>query len=122
MHLDAIPRTAPDGPLATASLLASTPAIATESPPDKPLEWDWAEEHADRARERASDAAKARLADSADALALPPFDVDRRVLRDVVAEHMRAPVARIRFIGAGKCVGASDTERLLTCVQARLTR
>ncbi|KAJ7051359.1 hypothetical protein C8F01DRAFT_1175148 [Mycena amicta] len=57
-----------------------------------PLEWDWDIEHADRKREA--------LADKAHHGATP-FEVDRRVLKDVVFEHMKTPVARIVFLSAG---------------------
>lgn len=62
--------------------------------PAKKLEWDWDVEHADRARE-------ARL-DGADAL-----QVDRRVMREIVKEHMGADVVRIRFISSGMCLNVT---------------
>jgi hypothetical protein len=57
------------------------------------LEWDWDIEHEDR-----------RLEAKADALAHPqhPFDVDRKVLKDVVREKMGRDVARIKFLSSGK--------------------
>ncbi|KAJ7773833.1 hypothetical protein B0H16DRAFT_1450648 [Mycena metata] len=57
-----------------------------------PLEWDWDIEHADRKREAQADAALHGAT---------PFEVDRRVLKDVVMEHMKTPVARIVFLSAG---------------------
>jgi hypothetical protein len=57
-----------------------------------PLEWDWDIEHADRKLEAKADAALHGAT---------PFEVDRRVLKDVVLEHMRTPVVRIVFLGAG---------------------
>jgi hypothetical protein len=57
-----------------------------------PLEWDWDIEHADRKREAQADAALHGAM---------PFEVDRRVLKDVVLEHMKTPVARIMFLSAG---------------------
>ncbi|KAJ6608255.1 hypothetical protein B0H10DRAFT_1955510 [Mycena sp. CBHHK59/15] len=57
-----------------------------------PLEWDWDIEHADRKREAEADAALHGAT---------PFEVDRRILKDVVLEHMRTPVARIVFLSAG---------------------
>ncbi|KAJ7637324.1 hypothetical protein DFH06DRAFT_1002658 [Mycena polygramma] len=60
--------------------------------PPPPLEWDWDIEHADRRREAQADAALHGAT---------PFEVDRRVLKDVVLEHMRTPVARIVFLSAG---------------------
>jgi hypothetical protein len=56
------------------------------------LVWDWDIEHADRKRERQEDAA---LRDQA------PFEVDRRLLKDVVREKMGVEVGRIRFLSAG---------------------
>ncbi|KAJ7129084.1 hypothetical protein C8R46DRAFT_925665 [Mycena filopes] len=56
------------------------------------LEWDWDVEHADRKREKQADAALHGAT---------PFEVDRRVLKDVVMEHMKTPVARIEFLSAG---------------------
>ncbi|KAK7019142.1 hypothetical protein R3P38DRAFT_3200449 [Favolaschia claudopus] len=57
-----------------------------------PLEWDWDVEHADRKREAQADAALHGAL---------PFEVDRRILKDVVLEHMKTPVARIMFLSAG---------------------
>ncbi|KAJ7310715.1 hypothetical protein DFH08DRAFT_974394 [Mycena albidolilacea] len=68
------------------------PSTPNQSPPPEPLEWDWDIEHADRARERQADAALHGAT---------PFEVDRRVLKDVVLEHMKTPVARIVFMSAG---------------------
>ncbi|KAJ7152675.1 hypothetical protein C8R43DRAFT_1087855 [Mycena crocata] len=63
---------------------------ASSAPP--PLEWDWDIEHADRKREAQADAALHGAT---------PFEVDRRILKDVVLEHMKTPVARIVFLSAG---------------------
>ncbi|KAJ7624922.1 hypothetical protein FB45DRAFT_924537 [Roridomyces roridus] len=60
--------------------------------PAPPLEWDWDIEHADRKLEREADAALHGAT---------PFEVDRRILKDVVLEHMKTPVARIMFLSAG---------------------
>ncbi|KAJ7096606.1 hypothetical protein B0H15DRAFT_962675, partial [Mycena belliarum] len=54
--------------------------------------WDWDIEHADRKREAQADAALHGAT---------PFEVDRRILKDVVLEHMKTPVARIVFLSAG---------------------
>ncbi|KAF9071797.1 hypothetical protein BDP27DRAFT_1321376 [Rhodocollybia butyracea] len=56
------------------------------------LEWDWDIEHADRKLEAKADAAL----DGAS-----PFEVDRKVLKDVVREKMGAEVVRIKFMSAG---------------------
>ncbi|KAF7349426.1 hypothetical protein MSAN_01732500 [Mycena sanguinolenta] len=63
-----------------------TPSVPTA------LEWDWEIEHEDREREAQADAALHGAM---------PFEVDRRILRDVVMEHMKTPVARIVFLSAG---------------------
>jgi hypothetical protein len=57
-----------------------------------PLKWDWDLEHADRKAEREADAAFHREV---------PFEVDRRVLKDVVQEKMGMEVGRITFLSAG---------------------
>ncbi|TFK41788.1 hypothetical protein BDQ12DRAFT_678502 [Crucibulum laeve] len=57
-----------------------------------PLKWDWDAEHADRKRERKADAALHGAT---------PFEVDRKVLKDVVREKMGREVGRIRFLSAG---------------------
>ena len=57
-----------------------------------PLEWDWDAEHADRKAEAKADAAVHNAT---------PFQVDRKLLKDIVHERMGAPVARIKFLGAG---------------------
>ncbi|KAF9442889.1 hypothetical protein P691DRAFT_680623 [Macrolepiota fuliginosa MF-IS2] len=58
-----------------------------------PLVWDWDIEHEDRGRERKADVVLLRSA--------APFEVDRRVLKDVVREKMGVEVGRIRFLSAG---------------------
>ncbi|KAE9403548.1 hypothetical protein BT96DRAFT_814795 [Gymnopus androsaceus JB14] len=56
------------------------------------LEWDWDVEHADRKAEAKADAALHGAL---------PFEVDRKVLKDVVRERMGAEVVRIKFLSAG---------------------
>ena len=56
------------------------------------LVWDWDIEHEDRKRERKVDATLRGAA---------PFEVDRRVLKDVVHEKMGSEVGRIKFLSAG---------------------
>ncbi|KAF8799492.1 hypothetical protein BYT27DRAFT_7120349 [Phlegmacium glaucopus] len=56
------------------------------------LQWDWEIEHADRKKERKADAALHGAT---------PFEVDRRVLKDVVREKMGVDVGRITFLSAG---------------------
>jgi hypothetical protein len=57
------------------------------------LEWDWDVEHADRELERKADAALHGTT---------PFQVDRRVLKDVVRENMGVDVGRITFLSSGE--------------------
>ncbi|TRM59631.1 hypothetical protein BD626DRAFT_559529 [Schizophyllum amplum] len=84
--------------LPTKSQREDEPYDSVESPPpvdsgeDGPLEWDWNIEHDDRKREAAADAT---LLDAS------PFQVDRRVLKDVVREQMSLDVGRIQFLSAG---------------------
>lgn len=56
------------------------------------LQWDWDIEHEDRRREAKADAVVHNA---------QPFQVDRKLLKDIVYERVGAEVARIRFLGAG---------------------
>lgn len=58
-----------------------------------PLVWDWDIEHEDRRREAQADAVLH---------AAPPFQVDRRTLKDIVREKMGAEVVRIKFLSSGQ--------------------
>lgn len=58
-----------------------------------PLKWSWELEHEDRKREAKADAAVHGAA---------PFQVDRKLLRDIVQEKMGAEAVRIKFLGAGE--------------------
>ncbi|KAJ6476934.1 hypothetical protein C8R45DRAFT_833687 [Mycena sanguinolenta] len=69
-----------------------TITVNETAPVPPALEWDWEIEHEDRQREAQADAALHGAL---------PFEVDRRILRDVVMEHMKTPVARIEFLSAG---------------------
>ena len=77
---------------------ASEKQFATPLSPNTPrvsqplLVWNWDAEHADRKLEAKADAA---LRDAA------PFQVDRKLLKDIVHEKMGSQVARIKFLGAG---------------------
>ena len=62
-----------------------------EKPP--PLIWDWPAEHQDRKAEKKADAALHGAT---------PFEVDRKLLKDVVREKMGVEVGRIRFLSAGE--------------------
>jgi hypothetical protein len=57
------------------------------------IEWDWDLEHKDRQREKVADAAIHDVR--------YPFDVDRRVLKDIVREQMGEEVGRIKFLSSG---------------------
>ena len=57
-----------------------------------PIEWDWDIEHGDRRIEAEADAAMHGF---------QPFQVDRKVLKDVVREKMDAEVGRIKFLNSG---------------------
>lgn len=81
-------------------------AIKLESAPKpKPfIEWDWDIEHADRKSEAQADA-KMHGAQ--------PFQVDRRVLKDVVREKMGSEVGRIKFLSSGEQIAAFFSVRVL---------
>lgn len=66
--------------------------VAIESATKQQLEWDWDSEHLDRKRE--SDADRSLHGSG-------PFEVDRKVLKDVVRERTSTDVARIKFLSAG---------------------
>jgi hypothetical protein len=61
---------------------------------EPPLAWDWDIEHEDRQKERKADSA---MRDTT------PFEVDRRLLKEVVREKMGIEVGRIKFLSAGEC-------------------
>ncbi|GLB38967.1 putative phosphotransferase enzyme family protein [Lyophyllum shimeji] len=65
---------------------------ASSSPSAAPLQWSWEVEHADRKREVKADAPLHGAT---------PFQVDRRVLKDVVRENQGKEVGRIEFLSAG---------------------
>jgi hypothetical protein len=89
--------------------LATPPVSASrESPPELPVGsgpvvWDWAVEHADRAREKQADAARAKHHGSRAGAGIDHdvFDVDRKIMKDLVAEKMGEEVGRIVFVGSG---------------------
>ncbi|THH32577.1 hypothetical protein EUX98_g1626 [Antrodiella citrinella] len=56
------------------------------------LQWDWDIEHQDRRREAKADAVVHNT---------QPFQVDRKLLKDIVHEKMGTEVARVQFLGAG---------------------
>lgn len=71
------------------SLAVNTPT----SPRRPPLQWNWEVEHADRKKERKADAALHGAT---------PFEVDRKVLKDIVREKMGVDVGLITFLSAGE--------------------
>lgn len=66
---------------------------ALPPPPRPPLQWNWETEHADRKKEQKADAALHGAT---------PFEVDRRVLKDIVREKMGVDTGRITFLSAGE--------------------
>jgi len=83
------------------------------NPPRLPLAWDWILEHEDRKKERKVDAALHGLI---------PFEVDRKLLKDVVREKMGVEVARITFISSGICLLTWFFVDMLTSLQGHSTR
>ncbi|KAL4253046.1 hypothetical protein ABKN59_002248 [Abortiporus biennis] len=67
-------------------------SMTSDLPTSSSLVWDWDIEHEDRKLEAKADAAIHGAA---------PFQVDRKLLRDIVQEKSGAEVARIKFLGAG---------------------
>lgn len=59
------------------------------------LQWDWDIEHEDRKKEARADAA---------IHGAQPFQVDRKLLKDIVHEKMGVEVVRINFLGAGSSI------------------
>ncbi|KAI0694201.1 hypothetical protein BC835DRAFT_1350457 [Cytidiella melzeri] len=75
----------------------SNDAIKSCKPDSEPTEkkvraWSWELEHEDRKKEAKADAA---------IHGAPPFQVDRKLLKDIVREKMEAEVVRIQYLGAG---------------------
>ncbi|PIL27600.1 hypothetical protein GSI_10751 [Ganoderma sinense ZZ0214-1] len=94
------PRQAHPRSAASSSSPSMTRRLTQELPPlqvsgssqETPLEWDWDTEHEDRRAEARADAAVHNAT---------PFQVDRKLLKDIVQERMGTQVARIKFLGAG---------------------
>ncbi|EIN08769.1 hypothetical protein PUNSTDRAFT_67873 [Punctularia strigosozonata HHB-11173 SS5] len=70
-------------------------AAAHEEP--EVVEWDWDAEHEDRRREAKADVDFARNGQ----LEQVPFQVDRKLLKDIVKDKMEKDVGRINFISSG---------------------
>jgi len=69
-----------------------------------PLIWSWPHEHADRKREREADEALHGRHGSTHYIYgshSVPFEVDRKLLKDLVREKMGEEVGRIEFLSAG---------------------
>lgn len=75
-----------------APLLPGTVPLPLASPSTTVIEWDWHVEHSDRQLEAKADAALHGA---------QPFQVDRRVLKDVIREMMGCEVGRITFLSSG---------------------
>jgi hypothetical protein len=86
-HGDYVDAVAQDTPL-----LPGTVPLPQASPSMSVIEWDWDIEHHDRRLEAKADAALHGA---------QPFQVDRRVLKDVVREMTGCEVGRINFLSSG---------------------
>ncbi|KAF9220763.1 hypothetical protein BS17DRAFT_713562 [Gyrodon lividus] len=99
-----------------ANLLPGTvPLAPLPSASYTPVEWDWDTEHEDRRREAKADFALHGA---------QPFQVDRRVLKDVVREKTNCEVGRITFLSSGTfhkayLVTLVDTRELVARVARR---
>jgi hypothetical protein len=76
------------------------------------IEWDWDIEHEDRRKEAQADA-KMHGAQ--------PFEVDRKILKDVVREKMGAEVGKITFLSSGEHQRAALRPNGLLTSDYRLT-
>ncbi|KAI0776373.1 hypothetical protein BC629DRAFT_1525836 [Irpex lacteus] len=70
----------------------------------KPLVWDWALEHEDRKKEAKSDEARHGAG---------PFQVDRKLLKDIVREKMEAEVGYLITLADGREVVARVARRFM---------
>jgi hypothetical protein len=91
-HVDAVAQYTP--------LLPGTVPLPKASPSTTVIEWDWDVEHYDRQLEAKADAALHGA---------QPFQVDRRVLKDVVRETMGCDVGRIKFLSSGTSSSSAMT-------------
>ena len=89
-------------------------ANASESAsPRPPLQWNWETEHADRKKERKADTALHGAT---------PFEVDRRVLKDIVREKMGVDVGLITFLSAGTCSASRIADNRLSLTNVNTFR
>lgn len=77
------------------SVLPDSVSFAPQQTSKPLIEWDWDVEHRDRKHEAEADA---RMHGA------QPFEVDRKVLKDVVKEKMGSEVGRIKFLNSGEPV------------------
>ncbi|OAX40566.1 hypothetical protein K503DRAFT_714283 [Rhizopogon vinicolor AM-OR11-026] len=106
-HVDAVAQYTP--------LLPGTVPLPQASPSTTVIEWDWDVEHHDRHLEARADATLHGA---------QPFQVDRRVLKDVVRETMGCEVGRIKFLSSGTfhkayLVTLADARQLVARVARR---
>jgi len=102
MHLDGHP---------TTQLNDHTPPNGITPTTQPQLVWSWPIEHEDRRKERNADAASHNAR---------PFEVDRKILKDVVREKMGVDVGRITFMSAGESeVSVHQFMSLLTMTTRR---
>jgi hypothetical protein len=98
----------------TTTTLPTLPTLPTlfTLDPTTTLEWDWDIEHADRKLEAKADAEwQSEL----------PFQVDRKVLKDVVRERMGLEVGRIHFLSLGKSKRQSSLAVWRGCEALRIS-
>lgn len=76
-----------------ASTVSRSPFLNSQMNSNPKFVWDWDIEHEDRRREATADA---------NMHGAPPFEVDRKVLKDVVREKMGVEVGRITFMNSGE--------------------
>jgi hypothetical protein len=98
-HVDAVAQDTP--------LLPGTLPLPQPSPSMSPIQWDWDLEHHDRSLEAKADAALHGA---------QPFQVDRRVLKDVVREMTACEVGRINFLSSGTLSSSSRTAKTLNYI------
>lgn len=98
-HGDPVNAVAQDIPL-----LPGTVPLPQASASTTVIDWDWDVEHHDRRLEAKADAAMHGA---------QPFQVDRRVLKDVVREMTGCEVGRIKFMSSGTSSSSSRTSRTL---------
>lgn len=75
---------------------------------DVVVQWSWDVEHADRRKEAKADAALHGAT---------PFEVDRRVLKDVVREKSDMEVGRIEFLSSGECAVCFSMHYLIPVIR-----